>query len=501
MGEIFLKVVNISSTPTILLNHLPHSSKCKMRVGLTYSDVLLVPKRTPLSSRSEADTKSRFTKNILLNIPLVSANMATVTEHKMAIAMAREGGLGIIHQFIPIAQQAEEIRRVKRSTSYIIDNPLSVPPYITIGEAVRIMKTDGVTSLLVMEDEELVGIFTSRDYLFEEDMNKSIREVMTPKERLVTAAYGIPMEDAKKILHQHRIEKLPLLLNGKVQGLITTQDIMKLEHWPDACRDTKGRLRVGAAVGVKDAIERAKALVGAGVDVLVLDIAHCHSDLAVQRIKELKHHFTVDVMAGNIATGAAAQDLIEAGADGLKVGIGPSPVCTTRIISGSGIPQLTAVMDVVAVARHYNIPVCADGGLKYPGDVAKAIAAGASSIFSGYLFAGTEEAPGVMIMKDGKRYKKYMGSASYDSNHERKELLEGIQVKERLDIFVEGVATLVDYKGAVRDVIRSLIKGLQSGMSYCGGRTIEEMQTNAEFIHITAAGWEESKERGIKLSD
>ncbi len=472
-----------------------------MKLGLTYSDVLLVPQRTPLSSRSEADTKSRFTKNILLNIPLVSANMATVTEHKMAIALAREGGLGIIHQFNTIPQQVEEIKKVKRSTSYIIENPLSVPPYITIGEAVRIMKTDGVTSLLVMEDNELTGIFTSRDYLFEEDMNKSIREVMTPKEKLVTAEYGIPLEEAKKILHQHRIEKLPLLHNGKVLGLLTTQDIKKLEYWPQACRDSKGRLRVGAAVGVKDTIERAKALIDAGADVLVLDIAHCHSDLAIQRLKELKRHFKIDVMAGNIATADAAKDLIDAGADGLKVGIGPSPVCTTRIISGSGIPQLTAVMDVVSIAKHHNIPVCADGGLKYPGDVAKAIAAGASSIFSGYLFAGTEEAPGVMIMKDGKRYKKYMGSASYDSNHERKEMLEGVEVKERMDIFVEGVATLVDYKGAVRDVIRSLIKGLQSGMSYCGGRTIEEMQAKAEFIQITAAGWEESKERGMKLSE
>ncbi|MDO8656683.1 MAG: IMP dehydrogenase, partial [Nanoarchaeota archaeon] len=344
-------------------------------------------------------------------------------------------------------------------------------------------------------------IFTSRDYLFEENMNKSIREVMTTKEKLVTAEYGISLEEAKKILHQHRIEKLPLLHNGKVLGLLTTQDIKKLEYWPQACRDNKGRLRVGAAVGVKDTIERAKALIDAGADVIVLDIAHCHSELAIQRIKELKHHFKVDIMAGNIATAQAARDLIAAGADGLKVGIGPSPVCTTRIISGSGIPQLTAVMDVVAVAKEYNVPVCADGGLKYPGDVAKAIAAGASSIFSGYLFAGTKEAPGVMIMKDGKRYKKYMGSASYDSNHERKELLEGVEVKERMDIFVEGVATLVDYKGAVRDVIRSLIKGLQSGMSYCGGRTIEEMQAKAEFIQITAAGWEESKERGMKLSE
>ncbi len=472
-----------------------------MREGVTYADVLLVPKRTSLNSRSEADVKTRFTKNISLNIPLVSANMITVTESKMAIAMAREGGLGIIHQFGTIAEQVEEIKKVKRSTSYIIESPLSVPKEICVGEAIRIMKTAGVTSLLVKEGEDLVGIFTMRDYLFETDYTKNITEVMTPKNRLITAEYGLQLEEAKKILHQHRIEKLPLLENGRVRGLITTQDIMKLEYWPNACRDHKGRLKVGAAVGVKDTLERAKACIDAGADVIILDIAHCHSDLALQRIKELKSHFQVDIMAGNIATKEAAFDLIQAGADGLKVGIGPSPVCTTRIISGSGIPQLTAIMDVVEMAKQYDIPVCADGGMKYPGDVAKAIAAGASTIYSGNFFAGTDEAPGMIIMKDGKRYKRYMGSASYDSGHEREESRTGKQVKERLDVFVEGVSILVDYKGPVSDVIKSLVKGLQSGISYCGGRNIKEMQQNAEFIKISSAGFEESKSRGTKLSE
>ena len=472
-----------------------------MKLGLTFSDVLLIPKRSPLSSRSEAEVKTIFTKNISLNIPLVSANMATVTEHKMAIALAREGGLGVIHQFGTIEQQCEEVKKVKKSTSYIIENPLSVPPLTTIKQAAGVMKKEGVTSLLVMRGEELAGIFTSRDYLFEENQDKLITEVMTPKERLITAPYGVVLEAAKKLLHKHRIEKLPLLDNGKVRGLMTTQDIKKLEYWPQACRDEKGRLRVGAAVGVKDTLLRAQALVEAGVDVFILDIAHAHSDIAIQRIKELKKYFSVDVMAGNIATAQAARDLIEAGADGLKVGIGPSPVCTTRIISGAGVPQLTAIMDVVAVAKQYNIPVCADGGMKYPGDITKALAAGASSIFSGYLFAGTDESPGLIIMKDGKRYKKYMGSASYDSNHERKETQEGKEFKERLDVFVEGVSTLVDYKGAVRDVIRSILKGVQSGISYCGANTLQEMQQNAEFIQITAAGWIESGSRGEKLSE
>ncbi len=471
------------------------------RLGLTFADVLLVPKRTPLSSRTEADIKTRFTKNIFLNIPLVSANMATVTEHKTAIAMAREGGLGVIHQFCTIEEQVAEIRKVKKSTSYVIENPISVSPDVTIEEASRMMHHENVTSLLVIENNELVGIFTSRDYLFETDTTKKISEVMTPRQRLITAPPTIAMEEAKKLLHKHRIEKLPLIEGNEVKGLITTKDIKKLEQWPNAARDTKGRLLVGAAIGVKDALERANAAVDAGADVLILDIAHAHSDYAIQRLKELKAAFSVDVMVGNIATADAAKDLIEAGADGLKVGIGPSPVCTTRLIAGAGIPQVTAIIDVVQVARWYDIPVCADGGMKFPGDVAKAIGAGASTIFSGYFFAGTDEAPGMIILKDGKRYKKYMGSASYDSNHERKESTEGKQLKERLDVFVEGVSILVDYKGSTSDMIRGLIKGLQSGMSYCGGRNIAEMQANTEFVQITSAGWEESKERGQKLSE
>jgi IMP dehydrogenase len=471
-----------------------------LRTGLTYNDVLLVPKRTPLHSRSEADTKTKFTKNISLNIPLVSANMATVTEHKMAIAMAREGGLGIIHQFSTVAEQVEEIKKVKRSTSYIIDHPLAVQKDLTIQEADAIMRRDGVTSLMVMDGEALLGIFTSRDYLFE-DKARKITDVMTPREKLVTAEYGIALDEAKQLLHRHRIEKLPLLKDGKLQGLITTQDIMKLEYWPDACRDTKGRLLVGAAVGVKDTLDRAEACVHAGADVLVLDIAHCHSDLAVQRLTELKSRFKVDIMAGNIATADAAFDLIQAGADGLKVGIGPSPVCTTRIMSGSGVPQLTAVLDVCEVAKKHDVPVSADGGLKYPGDVAKALAAGASTAYSGSFFAGTKEAPGFIIMKDGKRYKRYMGSASYDSSHERKENTEGKRLKAKLNVFVEGVSVLVDYKGEVGDVIKNILKGVRSGLSYCGARTIPEMQEKAEFMQITSSSWVESQSRGSKLSD
>ena len=470
-----------------------------MRLGLTYNDVLLVPKKTPLYSRGEADVTTRFTKNISLNIPLVSSNMATVTENKMAIAMARNGGLGVIHQFCSLEEQVKEVKRVKRSTSYVIENPLIVQDDINIFQAVEIMRAMNVTSLIVMHAEEMVGIFTSRDYLFEEDLNRPIKEVMT--KNVVTANYGIGTEEAKKILHEHRIEKLPLLQDGKLSGLITTKDIMKLHTWPNANRDIKGRLRVGAAVGVKDTIERSAALINAGADVIILDVAHAHSEIVIERIKEFKSHFSVDLMVGNIATGEAARELIEAGADGLKVGIGPSPVCSTRTISGSGVPQLTAVMDVCEVARRYDIPVTADGGIKFPGDIAKAIGAGASSIYSGSLFAGTDEAPGMIMTKDGKRYKRYMGSASYDSNHERKENEQGKKLKEKIDVFVEGVAVLVDYKGPVEDVINASVKGLQSGISYCGARNIKEMQKNAEFIQITFNGWEESLTKGNKLSE
>ena len=487
--------------PFIPIKSQKNIGDTSMKIGLTYSDVLLVPRRTPLKSRSEADTTSNFTKKIILKTPLVSANMATVTEHKMAIAMAREGGIGTIHQFGSLEDQVEQIKKVKKSTCYIIENPVSISTNLTIEEASDIMHEKEVTSLLVMQGEDLVGIFTSRDYLFEEDLTKKVYEVMTPKDKLITAPYGVSLNEAKRILHESRIEKLPLLENNRLRGLITTQDIKKLEYWPNATRDSKGRLMVAAAVGVKDTIEKARALIEAGADCLVLDVAHAHSDLVIEKLKELKRNFSIEVVVGNIATPQAAQDLIDAGADGLKVGIGPSPVCTTRIVAGSGVPQLTAIIDVVSVAKRYNIPVTADGGVKYSGDIAKAIAAGASTVFSGSLFAGTDEAPGMILLKNGKRYKKYHGSASYESSHKRAELKDKRKIEKRLSTFVEGVSTLVDYKGPVADVIDNMARGLRSGMSYCGAKTIKEMQENAQFIQITSAGWAESMSRGNKVSE
>ncbi|MFH1649332.1 MAG: IMP dehydrogenase [Candidatus Woesearchaeota archaeon] len=472
-----------------------------MKEGLTYADVLLVPKKTPLASRTEAHLSTQWSKNIKLNVPLVSANMATVTEHEMAIAMARQGGLGIIHQFSSIEEQAEEVRKVKRSTGHVIDDPLALSGETTIHQAKQVMMNMGVSSVLVTKGNELVGIATGRDFLFEDDDSKMLTSVMTPREKLITADKGISIEQAKKILHEHRIEKLPLLDKGKLVGLMTSRDIENLERWKLASRDEKGRLRVGAAVGVKDAIERSEALLAAGADCIVMDMAHAHSELAIKQLKAFKNKFDADIIVGNIATGEAAKDLIEAGADGLKVGIGPSPVCTTRLMSGAGVPQLTAVMEVCAVAKKYGIPVTADGGMQYPGDAVKALAAGASTVYSGNFFAGTNEAPGRIVIKDGKRYKRYIGSASYDSNHERREKLTGMAIKTNLDVFVEGVSSLVPYKGPVDDVIESILKGIRSGMSYCGSRTITEMQANSEFIKITAAGFEENQSRGFKTSE
>jgi IMP dehydrogenase len=304
------------------------------------------------------------------------------------------------------------------------------------------------------------------------------------------------------MLHENRIEKLPLVSDsGELAGMMTTQDIVKIEYWKNSARDKKGRLLVGAAVGVRDTIERARALVNAGVDVILLDVAHAHSDLFIERLKELKRNVSVDVVAGTVVTEEAAIALIEAGADGLQVGIGVSPICTTRIISGAGMPQLTAIMNVSKAANQFDVPICIIGGVKYPGDVAKALAAGTDTVMSGYLFAGTDEAPGRVIMKDGRKYKKYIGSASYESAHARKEIEDGKKIKEKLDLFVEGVSNLVDYKGPVEEVIKSILKGVKSGFSYCGARNMEELHEKAEFIEITSAGHEESLARGKRLSE
>ena len=468
-----------------------------MRDGLSFDDVLLVPKRTAVQSRKDVDTSTKLTKNISLNIPLVSANMDTVTESAMAIALARAGGIGIIHRFLTIEEQVHEVLRVKRSENIIIENPYTIPVHCTIKAAKQFMKTNQVSGLLVIDaTNTLAGIVTSRDLLFEEDEQKEVHEIMTHK--LVTAPLGTSLASAKEILHKNRIEKLPLIdAHNHVQGLITTKDIINQTEYPKASKDAKGKLRVGAAIGIRDDyILRAESLVSAGVDVLVVDIAHGHSDSALSVVRELKTKFPhVDIIAGNVATAQGVKELIEAGADAIKVGVGPGSVCTTRIVTGSGVPQLTAILDCASAAG--NIPVIADGGIKNSGDIAKAIAAGASTVMLGGLLAGTDESPGFLVTRHGARYKLMRGMASLGANIGRKS--KENKHTDLNDYVAEGVEAIVPYRGSAVEVINQLTGGFRSGMSYCGARTIAEMQKNAEFIKMTAAGMTESKPHDVNV--
>ena len=460
-------------------------------LGLSYDDVLIVPKHSHVSSRKETSIVTQLTKAIKLNIPLVSANMDTVTESKMAIAMARQGGIGIIHQFMSIEEQCKEIRKVKRSTSYVIDEPLTIDENKTVEEALQLMENVGIKGLVVVNYErKFAGILTQRDILFENNFSRLVKEVMTPKEKAITALVGTRRSEAKEIMHKHKIEKLPLLdADGFVRGLITTKDILDTYRYKDASRDPKGRLLVGAAVGVKESyLQRVDALLREGTDVLVVDIAHGHSDLALNTIRGIKERYpAVQIIAGNVATAAGCEALIKAGADAIKVGVGPGAGCSTRIVAGSGVPQLTAVLDAVSVARHYGIPIIADGGIKNSGDIAKALSAGAMTVMCGSIFAGTDESPGNVVLRHGRRYKEYRGSASAEANHARRERETGKVIKEKLDYNPEGVAGYVPYKGSVTEVISELVNGLRSGVSYCGAANILEMQQNASFVRISSA--------------
>jgi len=471
-------------------------------LGLSYDDVLLVPKHSHVSSRKETSIVTQLTKAIKLNIPLVSANMDTVTESKMAIAMARQGGIGIIHQFMSIEEQCKEIRKVKRSTSYVIDEPLTIDENKTVEEALQLMENVGIKGLVVVNYErKFAGILTQRDILFENNFSRLVKEVMTPKEKAITALVGTRRSEAKEIMHKHKIEKLPLLdADGFVRGLITAKDILDTYRYKDASRDPKGRLLVGAAVGVKESyLQRVDALLREGTDVLVVDIAHGHSDLALNTIRGIKERYpAVQIIAGNVATAAGCEALIKAGADAIKVGVGPGAGCSTRIVAGSGVPQLTAVLDAVSVARHYGIPIIADGGIKNSGDIAKALSAGAMTVMCGSIFAGTDESPGNVVLRHGRRYKEYRGSASAEANHARRERETGKVIKEKLDYNPEGVAGYVPYKGSVTEVISELVNGLRSGVSYCGAANILEMQQNASFVRISSAGMRESKPHDIE---
>ena len=471
--------------------------------GLTFDDVLLVPKRSPIVSRSQTNLRTKLSRNISLNIPIISANMDTVTESGMAVALAREGGIGIIHRFMTIEDQVDEILKVKRSESVMIEQPYTIRPDLTVAEAKKAMAEYSVSGLLVEDRGKLLGIITRRDITFENNNRLKVSELMTKD--VITAKVGITIDQAKEILHNKRIEKLPVVDDKRqIVGLITSKDILKMEQYPYASKDKKGRLLVGAAVGVKgDYLERTEALLEAGADVIVVDIAHGHSENAINTVHMIKKAFPdCELIAGNIATGEGSRDLIKAGVDAVKVGVGSGSICITRVVTGSGVPQLTAVIDSVKVARDYDIPIISDGGIRNSGDITKALAAGASSVMIGSLFGGTDESPGKTLVKNGKMYKMYRGMASFYASLGRKYREAGPQVVDSDDLndyVPEGVEAMVPYNGSVVEIIRQMAGGLRSGLSYCGAKTIPEMQTNAEFIKITSAGYIESQSHDVDL--
>jgi len=466
--------------------------------GLTYDDVLIVPKRSRVKSRKEISLKTKLTNNIHLNIPIISANMDTVTESKMAIAMAKAGGIGFIHRFLSIHDQVREVSRVKRFENFVVENPYTLPKFISVEDAKEFLKEHNISSALVADSNNYIeGIVTNRDFIFAQN-NQKLSEIMTPKSRLIMSHTGISIEDARKILHENRLEKLPLINNeGVIKGLITSKDILEMQKFPYACKDEKGRLRVGAAIGVKENdVERAKELVKAGADVIVVDIAHGHSDLAINMIQKLKKEFLqIEIVAGNVATPEGVEDLINAGADCIKIGVGPGALCTTRIVTGSGYPQLSALIECYKVAKKYDIPLNADGGIRSSGDIAKAIAAGAQTVMIGSMLSGTDESPGDFIVKNGTKFKIYRGMASLKAATDRRK----IDSKDKInidEIVPEGVETMVPYKGSAQDLLKQLVGGLLSGISYGGANNISEFQEKAEFVRITDAGMKESKPHG-----
>ncbi len=474
-------------------------------LGLTFDDVLLVPKRSAIRSRRAVNTSSWLVPGIRLAVPFISANMDTVTEAPMAIAMAQAGGIGVIHRFMTIERQAEAVRRVKRSESFVVENPITVSPTTTLTEARQRMAAADIGGLVVCnEDGRLLGILTRRDILLAPNDTMLVQEVMTPRERLVVAPADEPLDAARLALHAHRIEKLPLVDDqDHVVGLITAQDIIKLQEHPNATKDSKGRLRVGVAVGVRTPdLERARACVEAGADVLVVDVAHGHADHVIAMIRLLKEHFPdLPVIAGNVATAQGVRDLVEAGADAVKVGVGSGSICTTRIVTGYGVPQLTAIADCAQVGHELGVPIIADGGIRTSGDITKALAAGASTVMLGSALAGTEESPGPSVIRNGRRYKVVRGMASLSANIARKEIeiMGEVDPDEWEAVVPEGVEALVPYRGSVADILYQMLGGLRSGMSYAGAATIEELWQNAEFILITPAGQQESGAHDVNV--
>jgi len=470
-----------------------------IKEALTFDDVLLVPQYSEVLPK-DVDVSTYLTKTIKLNIPLMSAGMDTVTESRMAIAIAREGGIGVIHKNMTVEEQASEVDKVKRSEHGVIVDPFYLSPENKIYEAMELMAKYRISGVPITVNGKLVGIITNRDIRFETDYSKPIKDVMTAS-NLITAKEGITLEEAKEIMKKHKIEKLPIVDDdGNLKGLITIKDIEKAVKYPNAAKDSKGRLLCAAAVGVsRDTDERVDALVKAQVDVIVVDTAHGHSKGVIETVKKIKLRYpNIQVVAGNIATAEAARDLIEAGADCVKVGIGPGSICTTRVVAGIGVPQITAIMDVAKVAKEYGIPVIADGGIRYSGDITKALAAGADVVMIGSLFAGCEESPGECEIYQGRRFKVYRGMGSLSAMKAGSK--DRYFQEDASKLVPEGVEGRVPYKGPLEDTVFQLIGGLKSGMGYCGARTIKELQQKAKFVKVTQAGVRESHPHDIYIT-
>jgi IMP dehydrogenase len=471
-------------------------------LALTFDDVLLVPGYSEVHPR-DVDTSTQLTRDITLNIPLVSAAMDTVTESGLAIAIAQEGGIGIVHKNLPVLEQVEEVDRVKRSESGMIVNPITLPSDVPISRARELMDKFRISGVPITDGKRLVGILTNRDLRFVSGADLKVKDVMT-KENLITAPVGTTLEEAERILHKHRIEKLPVVDQSfNLRGLITVKDIQKRIRYPRACKDHLGRLRVGAAIGVgADNLDRADELVRAGVDVIVVDSAHGHSKAVLDTTRAMKRkHANVPLIVGNVATAEGTRDLISAGADCVKVGMGPGSACTTRVVAGVGVPQISAVLECAAAAAREGIPIIADGGIKYSGDIVKALAAGASSIMLGNLFAGTEESPGETILLEGRTYKVYRGMGSLSAmsgGRGDRYFQEG--VKDLKKLVAEGIEARVPYKGQVAAVVYQLIGGLRAGMGYCGAATVEELRTKSRFVRITQAGLRESHPHDLTIT-
>ena len=468
--------------------------------GLTFDDVLLIPRKSSVLPR-DVDVSVQLAPTLKLNIPLISAGMDTVTESALAIAIAREGGIGVIHKNMSVAEQAAEVDRVKRSESGVITNPFSLTPDHRVYEAEELMGKYRISGVPIVDKEgKLVGILTNRDLRFVHDYSIRIDEVMT-RDNLVTAPVGTTLKEAEVILQKHKIEKLPLVdENNVLKGLITIKDIEKAIQFPNAAKDKQGRLLVGAAVGVsKDTYERAEALVAAGVDMLVVDSAHGHHINIIELVRNLRRKYPdLPIVAGNVATGEATRDLIEAGASIIKVGIGPGSICTTRIVAGIGVPQITAIYDCATVAREYDVPIIADGGIRYSGEITKAIAAGASAVMLGSLFAGAEESPGESEIYQGRRYKSYRGMGSLGAMKEGSK--DRYFQEDESKLVPEGIEGRVPYTGPLKDTIHQLIGGLRAGMGYCGAATIKELMNDTQFIRITSAGLRESHPHDVQIT-